>query len=448
MPSILMQQAQDKRKRAEDLMTKVDALESVGDLTAEQIAKVDEQRTEALDLFEQAEADEKKAAQDERLTALRDKAKQPRGRKVPEGAAEKAEQAAKVTDPREKDPKRGFRDDRDYMMAVIRAGQGFRVDERLEPLRAAVGSDEHSTLDDTRGGFLVPKGFMPDVKTLAAEVDPLAGLVTSVPMSQVRVGIPARVDKNHNTSVSGGLTVTRRMETDQGASSRMEFEEVELKAAMLWGIAHCTEELLSDSPISFAAIIARGFDDEFGSRILDERLNGLGAGEFLGVNNAPCMISQPKEGSQAADTIVANNVLKMRQRCWRYGRAVWLANHDTYLQLAQLRIVGDNGDVWLFRPGNGVDTPDTLLGRPIFFTEYAETLGDAGDLVLGVWSEFLEGEYEAPDRAESMHVRFENHERTFKFWLRNAGAPWWRDVLTPKRGANTLAPFVRIAARA
>ena len=38
------------------------------------------------------------------------------------------------------------------------------------------------------------------------------------------------------------------------------------------------------------------------------------------------------------------------------------------------------------------------------------------------------------------------HERVFKFWIRNAGAPWWSSALTPKKGADTLSPFVVIAA--
>jgi len=44
--------------------------------------------------------------------------------------------------------------------------------------------------------------------------------------------------------------------------------------------------------------------------------------------------------------------------------------------------------------------------------------------------------------AESMNVRFVNHERAFKFWLRNAGAPWWRAALTPRESTTTLSPFV------
>jgi hypothetical protein len=46
-----------------------------------------------------------------------------------------------------------------------------------------------------------------------------------------------------------------------------------------------------------------------------------------------------------------------------------------------------------------------------------------------------------------MHVRFVNHERAFKFWTRNAGAPWWRSALTPHKGSATLSPFVTLAER-
>jgi len=67
---------------------------------------------------------------------------------------------------------------------------------------------------------------------------------------------------------------------------------------------------------------------------------------------------------------------------------------------------------------------------------------------LANWSQYLEGTYENLQSAESIHVRFLNHETTFKFWLRNAGAPWWRTVLTPKKSASTLSPFVVLAARA
>lgn len=346
------------------------------------------------------------------------------------------------------DPKKGFKTPREYLQAVMSVGFGRKMDDRLKPLQqATVGSDEHQTGDNNYGGFLVPEGFSPDFLQISAESDPIAGRVRSVPMDNVTVKFPARVDKDHSSSVSGGLTVSRRAETTAAAASRMKVEEVTLTAYSLFGLAYASEELLTDSPRSFAAMIAAGFSDEFSAKIIDERLNGTGVGEFLGINNCPALISVTKETGQSADTIVYENIIKMRSRCWGYQNAVWLANHDCLPQLMLLNQSVGTGGVPVWQPSASSDHPDMLLGRPLIFTEYTNTVGDAGDILCANFMEYLEGTYQPLQSAESMHVRFLNHERTFKFWLRNGGAPWWKSALTTKNSAVTLSPFVRLAAR-
>jgi len=202
--------------------------------------------------------------------------------------------------------------------------------------------------------------------------------------------------------------------------------------------------------VSFAAILAAGFSDEYASEAIKEKIRGTGSGEPMGILNSPALISVAKESMQTADTITGTNIVKMRKRVWRYGQAIWLANHDTYEQLLKAHVTGTNDDVFLFNPSRGVDIPDTLLGRPIFFTEWADTLGDQGDIMCIVPSQYLWGTFGStnPRRAESVHVRFLNHERTFKFWLENDGQPWWRSALTPHQSSETLSPFVTLDERA
>ena len=350
-------------------------------------------------------------------------------------------------EPRQHDPRGGFANPRDFLLAVMDWGRGTRQDNRLRE-RLTVGSDEARNSSDPAGGFLTPEAFSPNMLRVSPESDPMAGLTTQIPMNFPVVKIPARVDKNHTTSVSGGFTVTRRPETVAGTPSQMTFERLALEAHELFGLTYATEEILTDSPQSFIAIIESGFSDQFTYHLINERLNGSGNGEFLGVMNSPCLVSVAKESGQSAATIVKENIDKMRSRCWRYGRAVWLANHDTLPMLKSLaQVVGVGGAPvpYLSVDANGNATLD---GRPCIFTEYAKTLGTVGDLVLGVWSEYLEGTYQSIQAAESMHVRFINHERAFKFWVRNAGMPWWSAALTPKNSAATLSPFVVLATRA
>lgn len=384
--------------------------------------------------------------------------------------------ATDMVDRAARDPRRGFSSHREFLQAVMEnAGVRTRAevtDEKLRPLavfdkddrasggelafmlpagfspRAAVGSDEQGTYSDQYGGFAVPTSRAPGLLEVGFEGDPTAGRTQSIPMQTPTVEIMARVDKNHSTSVTGGLTVTRRPETGAAAPSRAQLEMVTLKASSLFGLAYATEELLTDSPLSFIAIIDSGFRTQFAAHMLNEKLRGLGGSEYQGIINAPCAISQAAEGGQGADTIKALNVIKMRARCWGYGNAIWIANHDTLPQLLTMFVAtgADHGQL-IYTVSATEGKADMLLGRPIFYTEFASKLGDVGDLILWNPTQYLEGIYQPLQSAESVHVRFINHERTFKMWLRNAGAPWWRSALTPAKSADTLSPIVTLAAR-
>lgn len=387
-----------------------------------------------------------------------------------------------------KDPRYGFASHREFLMSAIR-NSGLKSrdqvgDDRLKALAvqdstdrhaagelafmlpaaftpsalrgaplAAAGSDEQGVYDDRYGGFAVGKTMLPGILSIGFEGDPTAGRTQPIPMATPSVDMLARTDKDHSTSVSGGFTVTRRPEAAAATASRGAVELVSLKAQGLFGLAYATEELLSDSPISFVSILEAGFRDQFGAHLLNEKLRGGGGNEYLGVLTALSSsslgptVSVAKESGQANDTIVSNNVIKMAARCWGLDSAIWLANHDTRPHLFTLSVTVGTGGVLLYQPSRGEGFPDMLLGRPVFYTEYASKLGDQGDLILGNWSQYLEGLYQPLQSAESIHVRFSNHERTFKFWLRNAGAPWWRTALTPAKSTATLSPFVVMDAR-
>ena len=414
------------------------------ELTAEEFEKIEAKISEAKTFDAQIEAAEKRASV---LAALDNEHK---NLSAPVVAQIERQAAAASVKPRwEDDPAKGFRTERDFYMAVMKAGKGGQVPENLEYLRirAAVGSDEQGTYSDPYGNFLVPTAFSPEMLTTPAEGDPIGALTRKVPMQAPIVEIPARVDKDHSSSVSGGLRVYRRAEADTVTASRMQFERVALHANALMGISYTTEELINDSPMSVVALLGNGFRDEFAGKINAERIRGSGAGEYLGALNSPCLISVSKETGQVASSIVGANVLKMRKRIYNFSTSVWVANHDTYDQLAGVHIAGTNGDVFLFQPARGEDVPDMLLGRPIYFIEDCSTLGTVGDLMLCNWGEYLEATYQPLESAESIHVRFVNHERAFKFHMRNDGAPWWRTTLTPKQGSNTRSPFVALATR-
>jgi len=371
------------------------------------------------------------------------------------------------------DPRKGFRTHREMLGMVIQAaglgGVDAVQDERLRYLavnddglafmlpvaftppglvgprgmHATVGSDEQGVYDDRYGGFSVGgPTFLPGVMQIGFEGDPTAGRTQAVPMATPSVKILARNDKDHTGSVSGGFQVYRRAEAAAMTTTRAALELIQLTAASLFGAAYATNELLADSLISFMAFIQAGFNDQFAHRVMKEKLRGLGGDQFEGILSSPATVTQAAVSGQGAGTLVVENAIAMRSRCWGYANAIWLANHDTYPQLAGFNKAFGTAGALVYQPSVVEDRPDTLLGRPIFYSEFASKLGDAGDLMLLNMSQYLEGVYQPLQSAESIHVRFDRHETMLKFWLRNAGAPWWRVPLTPEQSTVTLSPFV------
>lgn len=422
------------------------------DLTEDEVAKIEawaadhDETQKELDLV--VAEREKRDAINARVAGMVEASEASQGRIVPASASqpERAVSAGQ-RDLVEDDPTAGFKSPRAYIEAVMKAGQTGYVPEALRGLqiRATAGTDEQSTFADPYGGFLVPEAFSPNLLSTMPADDPIGSMTRKIPMTAPVVKIPARVDKTHTSSVTGGLQVYRRAEADTVSATRMEFEQVRLEANNLMGITYVTEELLQDSPASFAALISSGFADEFRSKLMTERISGTGVGEYEGLDNSGSLISISGESQQASSTIVIQNVLKMRERAWRYDQCIWMANPTCLPQLAQMTI--DNGasvvPIYHFDMRN--DVPESLMGRPIYFVEECAALGSAGCLRLVNWNEYLEGLYQNANGTSSVHVRFVNHERAFKFVARNAGACWWRSALTPKNG-STLSPNVRLAA--
>ena len=163
-------------------------------------------------------------------------------------------------------------------------------------MQAAAGSDEHRGDVGEHGGFLVPDGAVLAGTLRVGVDDPIGPRTTPIPMDEPTVAVPARVDKDHSTSVSAGLTVARRRQTTAITSSRMEFGQVSLKATTLQGLTFATGELADITPKALAAALAAGFRDETSGVRLNERINGTGSGEPLGVLAAPCLLTVSEGG--------------------------------------------------------------------------------------------------------------------------------------------------------
>jgi HK97 family phage major capsid protein len=83
---------------------------------------------------------------------------------------------------------------------------------------------------------------------------------------------------------------------------------------------------------------------------------------------------------------------------------------------------------------------------PILPVEYTPAIGNAGDLVLGDFSQFIFAERD-PETLSSIHVKFLEDETAFKLRFRADGHPAWATPLTQRNAALSVSPFVTLAAR-
>jgi HK97 family phage major capsid protein len=182
-------------------------------------------------------------------------------------------------------------------------------------------------------------------------------------------------------------------------------------------------------------------------------LKGTGAGQPQGILNAPSLVSITAETGQSASTILWENVIKMYSRCLNPSKAIWIANPNTLPQLASMSLAVGTGGQSVFMPAGGASGKpyNTLFGLPIMFSHHAKSLGTVGDITLAQMDQYLLGMLSGGEGMRfdtSIHVKFENDQKAFRWAFYVAGQSWMPSALTPPEAtSDTLSPFVAIATR-
>ena len=229
-------------------------------------------------------------------------------------------------------------------------------------------------------------------------------------------------------------------------ASRLDTDHRMNRLYELYAFVIATNELLQDAP-RFNSRITSGAARAIRWVASEAFVRGNGVGKPLGFLSASALVTVTAEAAQAADTIVAENVLKMYSRLIMGPRAFWMGNSDILSVLSTMTI-GDR-PVWL-PPTGLVGTPNggILLGRPLHFLEHADTLGDLGDLVL-VNPDGYQAlrRTDAPQFANSIHLFFDYNMEAFRWTFRFGGQPLLSAAVTPPNSALTKSHFVTLAAR-
>ncbi len=304
-------------------------------------------------------------------------------------------------------------------------------------------------------GYLVPTEYSTNLLKVAVEKSDIFGKCQPMPMATNALQIPYIAGFDHSGGlIHGGIEWKWIDEKKQKVATKPEFGKVELRLKKAIGMCYATDEILQDSPITMAPLLTVAFTDALVWTLDGVALNGTGAGQPTGIYNAPATVTVAIEPEQAEDTIVYENIVKMYARMWRKKNGIFYANDNTFPQLATMSLaVGVGGGSAVYLPAGGASGKpfDTLMGKPLVFTEHCRALGDLGDIYFADWSQYLIGQKASgltPEFATSIHLNFDYDQTAFRFVLRVDGQPWWPSAMTPRYSPDEVSPFVMLAARA
>lgn len=414
----------------------VDAADADGNLTDEQQASFDALMNEKKQVQKAIENAEQLEALDSglgRVTAIA----QP-GVTMPAGSAARSHPTI------EEDPMRGFASAAEFGQAVFRSGDrgGGHMDERLNIQGAPTNFHQESGSSD---GYNVPPAIRDEVWNLVLnDSTGLLPLFDPEPTDSNQVGVIADESTPWGST---GVQAAWESEGNQFSASKLSQKMKQMQLHKLRAFVIATEEILEDAPM-LNSRLTRGAADAIRFKADQAIVEGNGVGKPQGWMGSSALVTVAKETSQAADSIVAANILKMySQLLLAGGRPFWIANQNTLPQLGTMTI----GDRPGFLPSEqgltGPVSAGRLMGLPIYFSEHAETIGDKGDIQLINPA----GYYAATKRggikfASSMHLYFDYDMQCFRWTFRMGGQPLLSAPVTANKG-DTKSHFVTLAAR-
>jgi HK97 family phage major capsid protein len=350
----------------------------------------------------------------------------------------------------------GFDNLAEFALAVVKAERKTKygvgeIDPRLET--KAAGSPSVNETPDA-GGYLLPEEFRAEILEVAIENSDLLRNATKLPIQSNNLTIPSfQAWDRSSGQLFGGVSFQWVEPETQLTGVRPKLGQIGLKLKKLAGMAYVSNEILEDSPITLEPLLQRIFSESLTWSLDEVALAGSGMGQPLGVLNAPCLITVDAEVGQNSATLCYENVVNMYSRIWRKSSCVWVANDDILPQLATMSLAVGTGGIPVFLPAGGYGGAsarpfDTLFGKPIVYTEHAQTLGTCGDIMLCDFSQYLLiMKSDTPKWESSLHLKFDVDQVAFRLIARLDAQPWWSQALTTRHSAKTLSPFVALASR-
>ena len=357
-----------------------------------------------------------------------------------------------VTDNREADPLHGFRTAGEFMQAVYQAEKpGKSLDERLligGGRGAAAPGSFANEAPGQDGGFLVPPQFSQQIFKLSLGEDSLLPMTDNVEISGNSMAFPKDETTPWGTN---GIRAYWQGEAASAVASKPVLGLATLRLKKLMALVPTTDELLDDAN-ALTTYLPEKVALSIRWKTNESILFGAGNGVPVGALSSGATVTVTKESGQATQTLVPQNLAKMISRLpsGSFANAVWIVNNDVLPALFTLTL----GNYPIYIPtglpvgGLQVSPYGTLLGRPVFVSQHANTFSAQGDILL-VDLKYYQTITKAGgmQTATSMHLYFDADLTAFRTTFRMDGQSKLNSPITPAKGSATMSPFIQLGAR-
>jgi len=224
-----------------------------------------------------------------------------------------------------------------------------------------------------------------------------------------------------------------------------------LRLKKLMALVPTTDELLDDAN-ALTSYLPQKVAVSIRWKANESILFGAGNGIPLGCMNGGAIVTVVKESGQPTQTLVPQNLAKMIARLppGSFTNAVWIVNNDVLPALFTLSL----GNYPIYLPigqsaGGIQGSPyGTLLGRPVFVSQHANTFSSQGDVLLVDLSYYQTiTKAGGMQTATSMHLYFDADLTAFRTTFRMDGQSKIQNPIAPAKGANALSPYIQLGAR-
>jgi len=295
------------------------------------------------------------------------------------------------------------------------------------------------------GAFMVPPTFIPELIRIEPEKEIVYPRADRQPVNgPVRLpGLSTAGQTAGRSNFMGGVAAVWNESGTTKPETEPVFSQIALNPWELTGYVAVEDQLLSRSAINLPQLLSGLFRDALMFYRDEAFLDGTGAGQPLGIINAPGTYIQSR---QTAASVSYLDMVRMKGHLLpqSWTTAHWIFSISTYEELITMQ--DPLGYIW---QRNAIDgEPKTLLGLPYVFTEKTPILGSQGDIILADENFYYVVEEGGISIAQSEHVYFLQNQTAFKFFLKVDGQEKLAAPVYLKDGATEVSPFVILGAAA